>query len=60
MEANSPQGYYCPACNKNIISPYSVKRCPECGGDLVWVRYTISENEHGGEYEIRVDTEAIE
>lgn len=59
MTSTSPQGFYCPTCNKNIISPYNVNKCPDCGSEVMRVRYIITEDEHGGKYEVKVEHEHI-
>ena len=59
MTVTSPQGFYCPTCNKSIISPYNVSKCPDCGSEVMLVKYTITEDEHGGKYEVKLKQEHI-
>lgn len=44
--------FYCPNCNQNVLAPYRINKCPDCGSDLMNVEYRITENENGGQYEV--------
>ena len=56
MTATSPQGFWCNSCNKSIISPYQIDKCPDCGQKVMRVKFTITEDEYGGKYEVHIDT----
>ena len=59
MTVTAPQGFYCPTCNKSIISPYHVSKCPDCGSEVMQVKYIITEDEYGEKYEVKVQRKHI-
>jgi ribosomal protein L37AE/L43A len=54
VESIAPEKYYCPVCNKNILAPYSLGICPDCGNKLMYVEYRIIQDENSGIYEVYI------
>ena len=38
--------FYCPACNKPVLSPYETYRCPDCGEELIRIEYRAINSDH--------------
>lgn len=54
MKDVSVKRFYCPNCNQNILTPYLITKCPDCGFDLLDAQYIITEDEKSGEYTVRI------
>lgn len=50
----SVERFYCPNCNQNILAPYRMNQCPDCGFDLLDVQYIITEDKKGGKYTVKI------